>query len=84
MLVKKVRDLAMDCNAVKFTRHAFERIFERDIYPDAILRIIREGEVIESYPDDQPFPSVLILGFEGKMFLHVVVAIETTAGCVSS
>ncbi|WP_447973697.1 DUF4258 domain-containing protein [Nitrospira sp. Kam-Ns4a] len=64
----------MECSAVRFTRHAFERLFERAVHPDAVLRIIQEGEVIASYPDDLPYPSVLILGFEGGNPLHVVVA----------
>jgi len=60
----------MECSAVRFTRHAFERLFERAISPDAVLRIIEEGEVIASYPDDLPFPGVLILGFEGATPIH--------------
>jgi hypothetical protein len=64
----------MECSAVRFRRHAFERLFERAVHPDAVLRIIHEGEVVASYPDDLPYPSVLILGFEGGKPLHVVVA----------
>jgi hypothetical protein len=70
----------MECSAVRFTRHAFERVFERAIPPDAVLRIIEEGEVIASYPDDLPFPSVLILGFEGGTPLHAVVARDPESG----
>ncbi|GIW92836.1 MAG: hypothetical protein KatS3mg110_0877 [Pirellulaceae bacterium] len=44
------------------------------VHPDAVLRIIQEGEVIACYPDDLPYPSVLILGFEGGKPLDVVVA----------
>ena len=62
----------MECSAVRFTRHAFERLFERAVHPDAVLRIIQEGEVIASYPDDLPYPSVLILGFEGGKPVRVV------------
>lgn len=74
----------MECSAVRFTRHAFERLFERAIPPDAVLRIIEEGEVIASYPDDLPFPSVLILGFEGGTPLHAVVARDAKSGrCIA-
>jgi len=70
----------MECSAVRFTRHAFERLFDRAIPPDAVLRIVEEGEVIASYPEDLPFPSVLILGFEGGRPLHVVVAKDLQSG----
>jgi len=70
----------MDCSAVRFTRHAFERMFERSVAPEAIVRIIREGEIIASYPDDRPFPSVLILGFQRREPLHLVVARDAASG----
>jgi hypothetical protein len=38
--------------------------------------VVTRGEVVESHPDDQPFPSELRLGtVEGKA-VHVVVAFE--------
>ncbi len=70
----------MDCNAVRFTRHAFERMFERSVMPEAVVRIIRKGEIIASYVDDQPIPSVLILGFERDEPLHLVVARDPASG----
>ncbi len=70
----------MDCSAVRFTRHAFERMFERSVPPEAVVRMIKEGEIIGSYPDDQPFPSVLILGFERGEPVHLVAARDRTSG----
>jgi len=35
------------------------------------------GEVIEEYPDDEPCPSALILGFISHAAYHVVVAFCT-------
>lgn len=70
----------MECSAVRFTGHAFERLFSRAILPDSVLRIIQEGEMIASYPDDTPFPSVLILGFEKRAPIHVVVAKKPGTG----
>ena len=64
----------MECSSIQFTRHAFERMFERALSPDVVRRIIREGEQIASYPDDKPLPSVLILGFEAGDPVHVLVA----------
>src|SRR5471030_1267248 len=43
-------------------RHAFERMFQRGIDLDAVAQVISSGEVIADYPDDQPYPSTLLLG----------------------
>lgn len=72
----------MDCKTISFSRHAFERMFQRSIDPDAVAKIIADGEVIAAYPDDQPFPSVLILGYCGDRPVHAVIARETeTSNC---
>ncbi|MBP2147183.1 hypothetical protein J2129_002637 [Methanofollis sp. W23] len=42
-----------------------------------ISLVIRSGEVIESYPDDEPCPSRLMLGFIGDRPYHVVLGICT-------
>ena len=70
----------MDCSAIRFTRHAFERLFARAVPPDSVIRIVKEGEAIASYPDDVPFPSVLMLGYELDGPLHVVVARDPKTG----
>ena len=47
---------------------------ERGFSPDTIKSVIENGTVIKSYPDDTPYPSRLILGFDGKRPVHVVSA----------
>ncbi|MGH8557325.1 MAG: DUF4258 domain-containing protein [Methylococcales bacterium] len=64
----------MNCDSIKFSRHAFERMFQRSIDPDAVQYIVTEGETIGDYPDDRPFPSALLLGFHAGEPLHIVVA----------
>ena len=57
--------------------HAVERMFERDISETAVKEVVKKGLVIESYPNDMPFPSFLALGFENGNVskpLHVVYA----------
>lgn len=72
----------MDCQAISFSRHAFERMFQRGIDPDAVAQIVVHGEVIAEYPDDDPFPSVLLLGRYMTHPVHAVVAREAvTAKC---
>ena len=39
-----------------------------------VLMVLREGERIEEYPDDTPFPSALLSGTVAGRRLHVVAA----------
>jgi hypothetical protein len=64
----------MDCDAISFSRHAFERMFERAIRPDEVRVAMATGEVIADYPTDAPYPSVLILAIVAGRPLHVVAA----------
>jgi hypothetical protein len=52
-------------------------MFERNISTDDLLEVIGSGEIIEKYPNDEPCPSALILGFINEAAYHVVVAICT-------
>ena len=49
-------------------------MFERNISTDELLGIVARGEVIEEYPDREPCPAALILGFINDIAYHVVVA----------
>ena len=57
-----------------FRVHAIRRMFERRIAEEEVRFVVEKGQVIESYPDDQPYPSRLILGFPGGRPLHIVAA----------
>ena len=70
----------MNCKTLHFSRHAFERMFQRGINPDAAAQIVANGEVIADYPDDQPFPSALLLGYYENQPIHAVVAHEPATG----
>ncbi len=59
---------------VIFSRHAVSQMFDREISVDDVEKIIAEGEIIESYPDDTPYPSRLILHNLAGRPLHVVLA----------
>ena len=52
---------------------------ERGITRAQVCQAILSGEVIEDYPQDRPFPSVLVLAFVGGRPLHVVVALDAAA-----
>jgi hypothetical protein len=64
----------MNCEIIHYSRHAFERMFERAITPEVIREVVAKGEIIANYPDDRPFPSALILGFDQARPIHVVAA----------
>ena len=70
----------MDCKTLYFSRHAFERMFQRGINPDAVAQVITQAEVIVVYPDDEPYPSTLLLGIYANQPIHAVVARESATG----
>ena len=63
-IMQKIKE-CFASDAILYTRHAkyemeneeFGRIVEREVY-----EAICNGEVIEEYPDDKPYPSALIFG----------------------
>ncbi len=72
----------MECSQVYFSRHAVERLFQRGISAETISELLLSGEVIASYPEDKPYPSVLLLGFAEQQPVHAVVARDpATSSC---
>jgi hypothetical protein len=49
-------------------------MFQRDIDAHQVQAVIEHGEIIESYIDDKPYPSFLVMGYCDEMPLHVVYA----------
>lgn len=59
---------------VTWTIHTARRMIAKQITTADVERCILEGEIIEQYSDDYPYPSCLILGMDtGEAFIHVVV-----------
>ena len=56
--------------------HAIERMFQRNISNADVEMCIEHGEVIESYEDDKPYPSFLVLKYIDTQPLHVVYAYD--------
>ncbi len=67
---------------IVWTEHLALRLRERGIKRADVIAGIQNGEIIEHYPDDMPFPSCLILGtaVDGKP-LHVVCALDPGVNC---
>ena len=57
-----------------FRVHAIQRMFQRHISKDDVRHALENGETIETYPQDTPYPSRLVLGWCGSRPVHVVVA----------
>ena len=57
-----------------FRVHAVRKMFERQISYEDVVLVLSEGETIEEYPNDTPYPSRLILGWVDKRPVHVVAA----------
>jgi len=49
-------------------------MFERGLDTECILQAIEHGELISDYPDDNPYPSCLLLYFSDTKPVHVLVA----------
>jgi hypothetical protein len=48
----------MDYKAIYFSGHATVQMFKRNINVNDIELVIKSGEVIKSYPNDKPYPSI--------------------------
>lgn len=64
----------MPLGRLVFRVHALERMFQRRIEADDVRAVLTNGETIEQYPDDTPYPSRLVLGWVESRPIHVVVA----------
>jgi Domain of unknown function (DUF4258) len=56
--------------------HAVRRMFARRISEAEVKIAIDRGTIIESYPDDTPFASYLVLDFIDGRPIHVVYSID--------
>lgn len=60
---------------IVYTRHARRRILEKGLPVETIERVATAPSAfVESYPEDMPFPSRLVLGWDAEGPMHVVVA----------
>jgi hypothetical protein len=76
MMKGKIADL-IESGEILISHHARVRMFERNISTDDLISIVSSGEIIEEYPDDEPCPSVLILGLIDAGVYHIVIAVCT-------
>jgi hypothetical protein len=58
--ILELRKLCIPKN-IRITLHAAKRLEQRRIFLKDVIACIMNGEIIEQYPDDYPYPSCLIL-----------------------
>jgi hypothetical protein len=71
----------MECETLFVSRHALQRMFSRGITMATVRAVLAGGVVVEDYPDDTPYPNVLMMGFEYDDPIHVVVARDHESRC---
>ena len=64
----------MESERLIFRVHAIQRMFERSINESEVRQALANGKIIETYPEDEPYPSFLVLGWSGSRPIHVVAA----------
>jgi hypothetical protein len=76
MTIDVLKKLCADKDNIYMTHHVSKRCEKRSISGKDIINAILNGEIIENYPEDYPFPSALVLGYsmENKE-LHVVAGV---------
>lgn len=76
MDIEKFRHYSVN-NLIFMTEHARERFRKRGINIKDIKAALHNGEIIETYPNDFPFPSCLILGKDSKnKAIHICISDE--------
>jgi hypothetical protein len=71
--IDEIRKLVL-LGEFEVTVHARERMAERGVSTEDLISLIINGEIIEDYPDDFPYPSALILGYILGAPFHIVAA----------
>lgn len=75
MDIQEVRRLC-ESNSIRWTDHAVKRLIKRCLTRLSVKQAILNGEIIEDYPCDYPYPSCLVLGISDEsVALHVVCGI---------
>ena len=63
--------------SLRWTNHIIARLLQRGISIEDVENALLNGEIIEEYPDDYPYPSSLVLGMSKTgRHLHVVCGVS--------
>jgi len=67
---------AISAARLEWRKHVLQRLAERGIPQRAVLQVLAEGEKIEDYSDDYPYPSALFFAWVEGRPLHTVAALD--------
>jgi hypothetical protein len=85
MMLRKIQE-CFRIEQVYYTKHARDEMEDEDfgeIKDDEVFEAVSTGKIIESYPDDEPYPSCLIYGRTSENRpLHVLCAHSDDDGFV--
>lgn len=71
--INQIKSLAENKENVIITAHVFSQIKIRKIRISDILTAVENGEIIEQYPNDFPYPSCLVFGHTSDQTpIHIV------------
>ena len=72
MDIAQIKNLCLN-KKLRWTNHIFVRLVQRGISMEEVTDVLLNGEIIEDYPEDYPYPSCLVFGITAnKSPLHVV------------
>lgn len=72
MDINKIKTMCKN-NNLRWTNHVLMRLLQRNISLNDVISALTNGEIIEQYTDDYPYPSCLVLGITLKnKYIHVV------------
>lgn len=64
---------------IRWTNHVIVRLFQRNITQEDIENALLNGEIIEEYEGDYPYPSCLVYGINlNNEVLHIVCGVNKT------
>jgi hypothetical protein len=73
---ERTRKLARD-DRIAFKKHTALRMRQREISSEEVKEALQNCKIIESYPNDYPLPSGLVVGYtRKKRAIHAVVVID--------
>lgn len=70
--IEKIKKYVNEGN-LRWTNHIAIRLLQRNISQEDIELALLNGEIIENYEDDYPYPSCLVLGINNyNKYIHIV------------
>lgn len=74
--IEKIKECIYN-RKINWTRHCLNRMNKRNILISDVKEAICNGNIIEYYDEDYPYPSCLILGkSKSKKIIHIVCGIN--------